>query len=246
MMTTATGDVLYDLVDVGRTYKTGGGDVHALSNVDMVIEHGEFIAIEGPSGSGKSTLLQLLGALDKPTSGSLVFDGREVDKFGEKELTRLRSADIGFIFQAFNLIPTLTAAENVEAVMVPLNKDRAARRARAAALLERVGLDHRAEHLPSLLSGGEQQRVAIARAMANEPRVILADEPTGNLDSTTAEEVVGTLRSLSGEHGTTVIVVTHAEDVARHARRRIKLRDGQIVSEPREPRRGPLRSTPPA
>jgi putative ABC transport system ATP-binding protein len=222
-------DVLYDLVDVSRVYKTGGGDVHALNDVDIVVEHGEFLAIEGPSGSGKSTLLQLLGALDKPTHGSLVFDGRDVAKFDEKELTSLRSKDIGFIFQSFNLIPTLTAAENVEAAMVPQQKDRAARRQRAAQLLERVGLSHRAEHLPSLLSGGEQQRVAIARAMANEPRVILADEPTGNLDSTTAEEVVATLRSLSGDQGTTVIVVTHSEDVAQHARRRIKLRDGRVL-----------------
>jgi putative ABC transport system ATP-binding protein len=202
-----------------------------------VIEHGEFVAIEGPSGSGKSTLLQLLGALDKPTSGTLIFDGRDIGKFDEKELTQLRSADIGFIFQAFNLIPTLTAAENVEAAMVPQQKDRAKRRTRSLELLEKVGLGHRAEHLPSLLSGGEQQRVAIARAMANEPRVILADEPTGNLDSTTSEEVVSTLRSLSGEQGTTVIVVTHAEDVARHARRRIKLRDGHLLTESLAPRR---------
>jgi putative ABC transport system ATP-binding protein len=243
-MTTTTGDVLYDLVGVSRTYKTGGGDVQALVDVDMVIEHGEFIAIEGPSGSGKSTLLQLLGALDKPTAGSLVFDSRDVGKFAEKELTELRSRDIGFIFQAFNLIPTLTAAENVEAVMVPLTKDRAARRKRVAELLERVGLANRAQHLPSLLSGGEQQRVAIARAMANEPRVILADEPTGNLDSTTAEEVVTTLRSLSGDNGTTVIVVTHAEDVAQHARRRIKLRDGHVLTDPRPERSGRLRARP--
>ncbi len=241
---TAAGDVLYDLVDVGRTYQTGGGDVHALADVDMVVEHGEFIAVEGPSGSGKSTLLQLLGALDQPTAGSLIFDGRDVGKFNEKELTQLRSRDIGFIFQSFNLIPTLTAAENVEAAMVPQNSDRSARRARAAELLKRVGLEPRAEHLPSLLSGGEQQRVAIARAMANEPRVILADEPTGNLDSTTADEVVSTLRSLSGELGTTVIVVTHAEEVARHARRRIKLRDGHLLTEPRPEREGRLRGRP--
>ena len=229
-------DVLYDLDDVSRTYKTGGGDVHALVEVDMVVEHGEFIAIEGPSGSGKSTLLQLLGALDQPTGGSLIFDGRDVGKFDEKELTELRSRDIGFIFQAFNLIPTLSAAENVEAVMVPTVKDRAVRQARAKELLERVGLGHRIEHLPSIMSGGEQQRVAIARAMANEPRVILADEPTGNLDSTTAEEVVNTLRSLSGDQGTTVIVVTHSEEVAQHARRRIKLRDGRLLTEPRPAR----------
>jgi putative ABC transport system ATP-binding protein len=239
---TEKADVLYDLIGVSRTYKTGGGDVHALVDVDMVIEHGEFVAIEGPSGSGKSTLLQLLGALDKPTSGSLVFDGRDVGDLDDKELTALRCRDIGFIFQSFNLIPTLTAAENVQTAMVPLVSDRTARRSRAADLLKQVGLDHRADHLPTLLSGGEQQRVAIARAMANEPRVILADEPTGNLDSTTADEVVGTLRALSHDHGATVIVVTHAEDVARHARRRIKLRDGHLLTEPRRERAGPLRA----
>jgi putative ABC transport system ATP-binding protein len=224
---------MYELKDVRRVYRTGGGDVAALDGVSLTIEPGEFMAVEGPSGSGKSTLLQLLGALDRPTSGSLLFDGRELSGLDDRSLTRVRSSDIGFVFQSFNLIPTLTAAENVEAATVPLVKDRAARRARAALLLERVGLAGRAEHLPSLLSGGEQQRVAIARAMANEPRVILADEPTGNLDSTTAEEVVATLRSLSEEQGVTVIVVTHAEDVARHAARRVRLRDGVVVSDER-------------
>src|SRR5207253_11452357 len=160
--------------------------------------------------------------LDRPTSGSLVFDHRELGRLNDRELTGLRSRDIGFVFQSFNLIPTLTAAENVEAAMVPVNGDRRARRARAGELLDRVGLGNRADHLPSRLSGGEQQRVAIARAMANEPRVILADEPTGNLDSATADEVVAALRSLSVEQGVTVIVVTHAEDVARHAARRVK------------------------
>jgi putative ABC transport system ATP-binding protein len=224
---------MYALKDVRRIYRTGGGDVAALDGVSLDIEPGEFVAVEGPSGSGKSTMLQLLGALDRPSSGSLLFDGRELSGLDDRSLTRVRSSDIGFVFQSFNLIPTLTAAENVEAATVPLTKDRGARRARAAELLERVGLAGRAEHLPSLLSGGEQQRVAIARAMANEPRVILADEPTGNLDSTTAEEVVATLRSLSEEQGVTVIVVTHAEDVARHAARRIRLRDGHVVSDER-------------
>jgi putative ABC transport system ATP-binding protein len=208
---------LYELTDARRVYRTGAGDV---------------AAVEGPSGSGKSTLLQLLGALDRPTSGSLMFDGRELSGLNDGSLTRLRSEDIGFVFQSFNLIPTLTAAENVEAATVPLTRARADRRARALELLERVGLAERAEHLPSRLSGGEQQRVAIARAMANSPRVILADEPTGNLDSTTAEEVVATLRSLSEEQGVTVIVVTHAEDVASQAARRIRLRDGHIADPP--------------
>ena len=220
---------LYELRDARRVYRAGGGEVAALDGLDLTIEPGEFLAVEGPSGSGKSTLLQLLGALDRPTSGSVTFDGRELAGLDDGELTGVRSRDIGFVFQSFNLIPTLTAAENVEAAMVPLTSDRAARRARAAALLERVGLAGRAGHLPSTMSGGEQQRVAIARAMANEPRVILADEPTGNLDSVTAEEVVSTLRSLSAEQGVTVIVVTHAEEVARHAARRVRLRDGRLA-----------------
>ncbi|MDQ1444061.1 MAG: putative transport system ATP-binding protein, partial [Acidimicrobiaceae bacterium] len=198
---------LYQLTEARRVYRTGAGELAALNGIDLTIGAGEFIAVEGPSGSGKSTLLQLLGALDRPTSGSLTFDGRELSGLSDVELTRLRSNDIGFVFQSFNLIPTLTAAENVEAATVPLVRDRAARQARAADLLDRVGLRSRADHLPSRLSGGEQQRVAIARALANEPRVILADEPTGNLDSTTADEVVTTLRLLSEEQGVTVIVV---------------------------------------
>jgi putative ABC transport system ATP-binding protein len=175
-------------------------------------------------------LLQVLGALDRPTSGSLTLDGRELRELSQRELTEVRSRDIGFVFQSFNLIPTLTAVENVEAAMVPLGTGRRARRTRAVDLLERVGLASRAGHLPSRLSGGEQQRVAIARALANEPRVILADEPTGNLDSTTAEEVVAVLRSLSAD-GVTVVVVTHAADVAAAAARRVRLRDGRVVSD---------------
>jgi putative ABC transport system ATP-binding protein len=220
---------LYELRDVRRTYRTGGGEVHALDGIDLVIAPGEFLAVEGPSGSGKSTLLQLLGALDRATDGSVLFDGRELEALSDRELTTVRSRDIGFVFQTFNLIPTLTAAENVETAMVPARRDGRARRARAAELLERVGLDQRARHLPSRLSGGEQQRVAIARALANAPRVILADEPTGNLDSATAEDVVSTLQSLSAEQGVTVVVVTHAGDVARTARRRVMLRDGRIA-----------------
>jgi putative ABC transport system ATP-binding protein len=220
---------LYELHDLRRIYRTGGGEVRALDGVDLVVRSGEFVAIEGPSGSGKSTLLQMIGALDRPTSGSLTFDGRSLGELNDRELTHVRSRDIGFVFQGFNLIPTLTAAENVEAAMVPTGGSRAEHRARVADLLEQVGLEQRASHLPSLLSGGEQQRVAIARALANEPRVILADEPTGNLDSTTAEELVTILQGLTAREGVTVIVVTHAEEVARHAARRIRLRDGRIV-----------------
>ncbi|MEY2565943.1 MAG: putative transport system ATP-binding protein [Actinomycetota bacterium] len=237
----STAPPLYELENVERIYRTRAGEVRALDGIDLIIGTGEFMAVEGPSGSGKSTLLQLLGALDKPTAGSLTFDGRELRNLGDGELTGLRSRDVGFVFQGFNLIPTLTAVENVEAAMVPLAGSRADRRRRATELLEQVGLAHRAGHLPSLLSGGEQQRVAIARALANEPRVILADEPTGNLDSVTADEVVDVLRSLSQKQGVTVIIVTHAEDIARRTARRVRLRDGKVVTEAEVHRRGARR-----
>ena len=222
---------LYALRDVRRVYRTGAGDVAALDGVTLSVRAGELVAIEGPSGSGKSTLLQLLGALDRPTSGSLSFAGRDVARMSDRELTSLRLHDIGFVFQSFNLIPTLTAAENVEVAMVPTGLEGKRRRSAAIGLLDRVGLATRAAHLPSRLSGGEQQRVAIARALANEPRVVLADEPTGNLDSATADEVVDTLRSLCDERGVTVVVVTHAEEVASRTGRRIRLRDGRIVDD---------------
>jgi putative ABC transport system ATP-binding protein len=226
---------LYELDGVRRAFTTRAGAIHALDGVDLTIGRGELVAIEGPSGSGKSTMLQLLGALDRPTDGVLRFDGHDLRRMRERELTALRSRDIGFVFQAFNLIPTLTAAENVESAMVPLGGKRASRRERAADLLDQVGLASRAAHLPSLLSGGEQQRVAIARALANEPRVILADEPTGNLDSTTAGEVVAILRTLAADKGVTVILVTHAADVAGVAPRRISLRDGKVIADTARP-----------
>jgi putative ABC transport system ATP-binding protein len=227
-------DPLYVLNDVRRVYRTGAGEIAALDGISLSIDAGELVALEGPSGSGKSTLLQLLGALDRATSGSLQFDGRDLTGLSESERTSLRCRDIGFIFQGFNLIPTLTAAENVEAAMVPL-VDRAHRAPKAVDLLARVGLAQRSSHLPSRLSGGEQQRVAVARALANGPRVILADEPTGNLDSTTAEEIVTTLRALSDDDGVTVVVVTHAEDVARRMTRRVRLRDGRVTDAPVTP-----------
>jgi putative ABC transport system ATP-binding protein len=224
--------LLYRLTNVSRTFRVGSQEVRAVDGIDMDIDRGEFVAVQGPSGSGKSTLLQLLGALDKPTSGSLTFDGRELTDLSQSDLTKVRSRDIGFIFQAFNLIPTLTAEENVELAMVPLGSNHAKRRARGTELLEQVGLATRAKHLPSLLSGGEQQRVAIARALANEPRVLLADEPTGNLDSQTADEVVAILARLSAERDVTVILVTHAEEVARRATRRLLMRDGKLLDQP--------------
>jgi putative ABC transport system ATP-binding protein len=219
---------VYELRDITRTHRVGDSEVRALDGIDITIAAGEMVAIEGPSGSGKTTLLQLLGCLDQPTAGSITFDGRDLGGLRDAELTGLRARQLGFVFQNFNLIPTLTAAENVEAALVPLDHSRHERRARAAELLARVGLAERARHLPSRLSGGEQQRVAIARALANEPRVILADEPTGNLDTTTAAEIVDVLRSLTAD-GVTVVIVTHAEHVAERADRRIRLRDGRTV-----------------
>jgi putative ABC transport system ATP-binding protein len=222
---------VYELRGVERVFRTGGGEVRALDGIDLVVEPGELVAVEGASGSGKSTLLQLLGALDTPTAGSLSLNGRELSTLSEKERTAVRAQEIGFVFQAFNLIPTLSAAENVEIAMVPMKVPKEVRQARALELLEQVGLAARSQHLPTLLSGGEQQRVAIARALANEPMVILADEPTGNLDSRTADDVVQVLRSLSDAGGVTVVLVTHAEEVARAARRRVKLRDGRVLDD---------------
>jgi putative ABC transport system ATP-binding protein len=222
---------LYAMRGVERAFRSGGTVLMAVAGIDMEIFPGEFVAIEGPSGSGKSTLLQLLGGLDKPTGGSVRFGEVDMTSADDKALTRLRAKDFGFVFQSFNLIPTLSAAENVEAAMVTGELDKGARRARTRELLSLVGLADRSHHLPSKLSGGEQQRVAIARALANGPRVILADEPTGNLDSATAEDVVGVLGALSKDRGVTVIVVTHSQEVARRAERRIRMRDGRLVPE---------------
>jgi putative ABC transport system ATP-binding protein len=222
---------LYTLEGVARRYERGGSTVHALVGVDLSIARGELLAIEGPSGSGKSTLLQLLGALDTPSEGRIDFDGQHLARADDKMLTRLRRDAIGFVFQQFNLIPTLTAAENIEIAMLPLKRPRAERAERAATLLEQVGLADRRDHLPSRLSGGEQQRVAIARALANAPRVVLADEPTGNLDSATAGDVIDLLAGLCADSGVTVIIVTHDGEIAARARRRIRLRNGRVESD---------------
>jgi putative ABC transport system ATP-binding protein len=222
---TAMTPPLYLLESVERAYPRGGTTVHALRGVSLSIDPGELVAVEGPSGSGKSTLLQLLGAMDVPTAGRVDFDGTPLAHATDGQLTGLRRDAIGFVFQQFNLIPTLTAVENIEIAMA------AADRPKALALLETVGLSDRAEHLPSRLSGGEQQRVAIARSLANDPRVVLADEPTGNLDSTTAQEVIDLLVGLNSTQGVTVIVVTHDDEVAVRMRRRVKLRSGEVVSD---------------
>ena len=219
----------YELSGVGKAFNRGPVVINALQGVDLSFEPGEFVALEGPSGSGKTTLLQLLGALDRPSNGSVVFEGRDLAELRDGDLAELRLRSFGFVFQQFNLIPTLTALENVEAKLAPAGFSREASRERAEALLAEVGLADRATHLPSHLSGGEQQRVAIARALSVEPRVILADEPTGNLDSATGAEIIGILAALAGDRGTTVIVATHDTELAGRAPRRVAMRDGTLL-----------------
>jgi len=216
---------LYALHDVRRSY----GQIQAVDGVDLEVQPGEFVVIAGPSGSGKTTLLQLLGALDRPSGGRVEFEGKDLARMGDGELAALRRDTLGFIFQQFNLIPTLTAQQNVEAALAPRKFKSAERRRRAAALLERVGLAPRAGHLPSQLSGGEQQRVAIARALANGPRVLLADEPTGNLDTATGEDIVALLTRLSADEGLSVVLITHDPSIADAAGRVVRMRDGRVL-----------------
>lgn len=206
--------------------------VRALSEVSVGIAPGEFVAILGTSGSGKSTLLNLFGGLDRPTSGEILFDGRSLKPFSSIEMARYRLRSVGMIFQNFNLIPTMTARENVELALAFAGLSRAERRQRALELLDSVGLSHRTGHLPSELSGGEQQRVSIARAIANNPRILLADEPTGNLDSQRADEIMQLLDEMRHREGRTIILVTHDRDLAdRYADRIIRLRDGRVVEQ---------------
>jgi putative ABC transport system ATP-binding protein len=221
--------VVYELRNVSKTYELGGRDVHAVRDVNLTIEPGELVAVAGPSGSGKTTLLQLFGAIDRPTSGEVLFEGRDIARLKDRQLAELRLRSFGFVFQQFNLIPTLTAAQNVEIALAPRGMRSGERRAAVARLLDSVSLGGRAEHVPSRLSGGEQQRVAIARALANEPQVLLADEPTGNLDSETGSEIMDVLMSLSGDGCRTVIVVTHDADVASRAERVLRMHDGRLV-----------------
>jgi putative ABC transport system ATP-binding protein len=224
---------LYELRDVTKTFGEGAAEVHAVRGLDLTIDEGELVAIAGPSGSGKTTLLQLLGALDRPSTGHVLFEGRDLASLADAELTSLRAATIGFVFQQFNLIPTLTARQNVEVALATRSLVGEVRRSKAEHLLSSVGLERRGDHLPSMLSGGEQQRVAIARALANEPRVLLADEPTGNLDSATGEEIMALLRSLSLERRQTIVVVTHNQEIAHTATRVIRMQDGGVVDEER-------------
>ena len=223
--------ILYELFTVLKSYGSGEATVQAIDGIDLTIVRGEFVVIAGPSGSGKSTLLQLLGALDRPTAGTISFEGRDLGSLPDVGLAELRLRTLGFIFQQFNLIPTLTALENVEVALAPTGREATARSRRARELLERVGLGARADHLPSQLSGGEQQRVAIARALANEPEVLLADEPTGNLDSKTGDAILALLYSLWEETGVTVVLITHDQAIAKTAPRVLRLADGQIAAQ---------------
>jgi putative ABC transport system ATP-binding protein len=217
----------YKVSGLSKFFQRGSTTVRALDGVDLEIGPGEFVALEGPSGSGKTTLLQLLGALDRPSSGDVIFEGRDLVTLPDHELASLRLESFGFVFQQFNLIPTLTAVENVEAKLAPTGVEDIEGRARR--MLEEVGLAERANHLPSHMSGGEQQRVAIARALSVEPRVVLADEPTGNLDTKTGGEIIDLLAGLAAEHGSTVIVATHDATLAQRAPRRLSMRDGRLV-----------------
>jgi putative ABC transport system ATP-binding protein len=219
---------LYELKGASRTFRRGDTTIAAVDSIDLTIPAGNFIALVGPSGSGKTTLLQLLGALDRASSGQVFFDGRDLGALPDRELADLRLRAFGFVFQQFNLIPTLTALENVEAGLAPLGLASTELRDRSVGFLGEVGLEGRADHLPSQLSGGEQQRVAIARALAKNPRVILADEPTGNLDTKTGNDVIELLAGLAARHGTTIVVATHDTELAARANPQIAMRDGRV------------------
>lgn len=221
---------LVEIKDMYKIYNPGENEVRAIDGVNLTIEHGEFVAIIGQSGSGKSTLMNMLGLLDVPTSGKYLLNGKDVDGLTDDELSEIRNKEIGFIFQGFNLITSLTAVENVELPLVYRGMKKEERNELAISALNRVGLSHRLDHLPKQMSGGQQQRVAIARAVAARPPIILADEPTGNLDSHSGVEVMKILHELH-EEGRTIILITHDNDIANEAQRVIRIQDGQIVSD---------------
>jgi putative ABC transport system ATP-binding protein len=223
---------ILELRDIRQTYGAGEAAVHALRGIDLSVERGEYLAIMGPSGSGKSTLMNLLGCLDVASSGTYVLEGEDVASLDERALARVRNRRIGFVFQSFNLIPRMTALANVELPMVYGRIKRAERHERARLALELVGLGDRADHLPNALSGGQQQRVAIARALVTDPAILLADEPTGNLDSASTDDVLDILDRLSGA-GRTIVVITHEDNVGERAQRVVHVRDGLIVSDER-------------
>jgi putative ABC transport system ATP-binding protein len=226
-------NAVIQLENISKIYRAGEVDVPALQQVSLRIDSGEFVALMGASGSGKSTLMNILGCLDRPSAGRYLLDGVDVSELDTEELADIRNQKIGFVFQNFNLFSRTTAVENVELPMLYRHESRLSarkQRQRAMRALEMVGLTERAHHHPNQLSGGQQQRVAIARALVNEPQLVLADEPTGNLDSRSSEELMGVLQSLNAG-GITIVLVTHEEDVARHARRNVVLRDGRIIGD---------------
>ncbi|MGE0032354.1 ABC transporter ATP-binding protein [Pseudothermotoga sp.] len=216
--------------NVKKIYRMGDNEVRALDGVSLVVEEGEFLIVMGPSGSGKTTLLHLMGCLDKPTEGEIYIASTPVSKLNDPQLAKIRNKMVGFVFQQFNLLPRLTALENVELPMIYAGVPKAARRRKAKELLELVGLGDRLHHRPTQLSGGQMQRVAIARALANDPVVLLADEPTGNLDSKSGEEILKIFSGLN-KRGQTIVIVTHDPEVARHGDRIVRMRDGKILSE---------------
>ena len=221
-------DPVYRLAQVSKIYRKGGREIPAVRDLDLEIRPGEWLAVQGKTGHGKTTLLQLLGGLDRPTQGRIDFGGADLAKAPESDVRKVRASSFGFIFQTFNLVPTLTAAENVEAALIPLGTRHAVRRHKVRTALGSVGLGDRAQHLPAELSGGQQQRVAIARALVKEPRVLLADEPTGNLDEDTRDEIIALLDTLWRERGLTLILVTHDSAVARRAQRIGLMRNGRL------------------
>ena len=226
-----SGSLLIEVTDLEKDYPTGAGVFQALRGVSLGIAVGEFVAIMGASGSGKSTFMNLLGCLDRPTRGVYRLSGQEVSRLSSDQLAALRNREIGFVFQGFNLLPKLSALDNVALPLLYAGMGREARRRQAQAMLERVGLGERSHHTPLQLSGGQQQRVAIARALASRPRIILADEPTGNLDSETSRQVMEFFSQLNREEGITLVLVTHETDIAAYAQRRIRFQDGRVVED---------------
>jgi putative ABC transport system ATP-binding protein len=221
---------LIELSDIHKVYDMGAEKVHALNGVDLKVERGEYVAIMGSSGSGKSTLMNLVGCLDTPSSGSYILNGVAVQELDDQELAGIRNKEIGFVFQTFNLLPRTDALHNVELPLIYAGTSRSDRRERARRALERVGLANRMHHQPNELSGGQRQRVAIARALVNDPSILLADEPTGNLDSATSQEIMNLFDELH-QAGNTVVLVTHEPDIAAHAWRQVVLRDGKVVAD---------------